>query len=88
MRNLQTEPKHIDKQDLGSFGWEKKISRILCVGFILNVVMSKMEITPPVADIRYFSFLDKSKQDIESSGLVLGRSLFISSNLLGFHKLG
>ncbi|CAL2258617.1 unnamed protein product [Prunus armeniaca] len=48
-----------------------------------------MEITPPVADMRYFSFLDKSKQDIESSGLVLGRSFFISSKpLLGFHKLG
>ncbi|CAL8165642.1 unnamed protein product [Prunus armeniaca] len=41
-----------------------------------------MEITPPVADMRYFSFLDKSKQDIESSGLVLGRSLFISSKPL------
>ncbi|CAL8078512.1 unnamed protein product [Prunus armeniaca] len=29
---------------------------------------------PPVADMRYESFLDKSKQDIESSGLVLGRN--------------
>ncbi|KAI5348257.1 hypothetical protein L3X38_001144 [Prunus dulcis] len=33
-----------------------------------------MEIIPPVADMRYQSFLDKSKQDIASSGLVLGRS--------------
>ncbi|KAI5356254.1 hypothetical protein L3X38_009149 [Prunus dulcis] len=48
-----------------------------------------MEIIPPVGDMRYESFLDKSKQDIESSGLVLGGSLFISSKpLLGFHKLG
>ncbi|PQM37713.1 hypothetical protein Pyn_22388 [Prunus yedoensis var. nudiflora] len=45
--------------------------------------------TDPEADMRYESFLDKSTQDIASSRLVLGRSLFISSKpLLGFHKLG
>ncbi|CAL9003021.1 unnamed protein product [Prunus brigantina] len=49
-----------------------------------------MEIIPLVGDMRYKSFLDKSKEDIASSSeLVLGRSLFISSKpLLGFHKLG
>ncbi|PQQ02978.1 hypothetical protein Pyn_23496 [Prunus yedoensis var. nudiflora] len=40
-----------------------------------------MEIIPLVGDMRYESFLDKSKQDIASSSrLVLGRSLVISSS--------
>ncbi|CAL8998111.1 unnamed protein product [Prunus brigantina] len=58
-----------------------------------------MEIIPSVGDMRYESFLDKSKQDIESSGLVLERSLFISSKPLlaslqvhfvnsQYHKMG
>ncbi|CAL9017260.1 unnamed protein product [Prunus brigantina] len=48
------------------------IFRNLDLSFPLRVTMM---IIPPVADMRYESFLDKSKQDIESSGLVLGRSL-------------
>ncbi|PQP98850.1 hypothetical protein Pyn_09791 [Prunus yedoensis var. nudiflora] len=42
-----------------------------------------MEIVPPFGDMRYESFLDKSKQDIaSSSGLVLGRTLDLLSPLL------